>query len=1054
MPIPKGHTALKGSEHGLPLGAKALGSADPKEAIAVRVIVRRRTDVAAAADLAVRLSLHPALRGRLSEEEHARRFGAAQADLDAITNFLTKGGLQISRVHGASRTIIATGTAAQLSALFSVTLQHFETPDLSGAAGSGTKPRLLSFRGLTGSIHVPAEIADLIVGVFGLDNRPIGGRNNNGDPPTISTTTVPQVAQRYQFPANSAAGQTLGIFAQQYAGSSGLTGGYSQADINSYYAATALQGFTAPIPVDVTDIDGTQNNAPFLDSEATQDICIASTVAQGATIAVYFNQGNQNGWLGVLNKVAFPLGTDPKPSVLSISPYAAPGDDTFSLTTLFGYPTSFLDAMTLAFQDAAGQGVTVCVASGDSGSTYNYLTRYNGQSFNQPVPAQQVVSYPASDPYVLACGGTTLGANSSGTPVEWVWNDASFYFPGSPPSQPQVQGQGATGGGVSAYFAQPSWQIGVGVPKSLVDGHVGRGVPDVAANASPNSGYYPMYTTGNFPNPWNGNGTSAAAPLYAGLFAVINAALGYNVGFINPILYALGNAVCKDVDPAVVGGPANNAVPPPPKKNPPPANLPAVAGYAAGHGWDACTGWGSINGNALLAALKAPEILQQQCTFIVDRSTYGKDEVDALLKAPPAGTNGVINPALWVTVDGYTPGDLNISALSTDPNPANRPNGTQLKAWAPTITSAPALPASFQYVPVAVSSDNPSLPMSVQRFTFTYEALFTNDSAFASIPTGQQQGVTLTAQIQNSMANASILLVNEPNPFITNGATSWLSIDLRVFSILAYETRFNANLNSGPNNFIKTAIANLTAGKGATQTGLVSDTFNSLPVDEEPNIFVYPTTYVGGTQVKVYNFAIARVRYRDLINDATNVRVFFRAFQAQSTTSNYDQSTTFRRAPNHESPAQPVPLLGTDQPGMSATEFVTIAFFADPRIDITQLDMTWQTDDTNIWKTIKHDPTGAEVDTFFGCWLDLNQTGSYPNNLSLAPTPQHFSAGNLNGKWAAGDLAPIQQAMTRNPHQCLVAEVALDSPAIPAGATPSTSDKLAQRNLGWSDLAS
>jgi kumamolisin len=279
--------------------------------------------------------------------------------------------------------------------------------------------------------------------------------------------------------------------------------------------------------------------------------------------------------------------------------------------------------------------------------------------------------------------------------VEYVWNDTITW----PASVGNSTTNTATGGGVSAYFAQPAYQFGAGVPKSLVDGHVGRGVPDVAANASWNSGYYPMYTKGNLINPWNGSGTSAAAPLYAGLIAVINAALGRNVGFLNPVLYALGNNVCRDVNPTVSGGPTDNG-------------LNGVTGYKAGAGWDACTGWGSINGNALLAALKAPQILTKELTFVVDRSTYGKDEVDGLLKQ---SGNAIINPALWVTVDGYKPSDLGITSLSGDPQFLTPPSPAQLKAWAPSITMAPPQPASFQLIPVAVGSDDPSLSTSTAR---------------------------------------------------------------------------------------------------------------------------------------------------------------------------------------------------------------------------------------------------------------------------------------------------------------------------------------------------
>jgi hypothetical protein len=252
-----------------------------------------------------------------------------------------------------------------------------------------------------------------------------------------------------------------------------------------------------------------------------------------------------------------------------------------------------------------------------------------------------------------------------------------------------------------------------------------------------------------------------------------------------------------------------------------------------------------------------------------------------------------------------------------------------------------------------------------------------------------------------------------------------------------YETRFNANLNSGPNQFIQQVIANLRAGKGTTASG---DSFDMLPVDEEPNVFVFPTTFVGGNQVNVDNFALARVRYRGLNVDATNVRVFFRLFQAQSTDTSYDQSTTYRRIDNHEMPAQPVPLLG-----VRSNEFVTVPFFASSRIDTTAVDMSWQTDDPNVEATLAHDPSGSEVDSYFGCWLDLNQT--------TKAIPTSFQPANLNGPWSAAVLGPIQQAITKNPHQCLVAELALDAPTTPAGATPSTSDTLAQRNLGWSDLS-
>ena len=129
---------------------------------------------------------------------------------------------------------------------------------------------------------------------------------------------------------------------------------------------------------------------------------------------------------------------------------------------------------------------------------------------------------------MLSCGGTTIGDVTAGSFDEWAWNDSS----------------GASGGGVSAVFPRPAYQVDAGVPASLNDGHVGRGVPDVAANSSGNSGY-PLTVTGF--SSYIGGGTSASAPLWAGLIARLNAALGEDVGFVNPVLYALGSSVFRDI---------------------------------------------------------------------------------------------------------------------------------------------------------------------------------------------------------------------------------------------------------------------------------------------------------------------------------------------------------------------------------------------------------------------------------------------------------------------------------------------------------------------------
>jgi kumamolisin len=177
--------------------------------------------------------------------------------------------------------------------------------------------------------------------------------------------------------------------------------------------------------------------------------------------------------------------------------------------------------------------------------------------------------------WVTSCGGTTIGNVSGNSFDEWVWNDVG------------PAGAGATGGGVSARFAVPSYQSRITVPVRNGTGRRGRGVPDIAGNASENSGY-PQVIGGSRPQPVGG--TSAVAPLYAGLIARINANNGFPAGYLNPVLYTLPASAFRDI----VGppGPANN-------------DFDRVKGYQAGAGWDACTGLGSVNGKALQTGLGA-----------------------------------------------------------------------------------------------------------------------------------------------------------------------------------------------------------------------------------------------------------------------------------------------------------------------------------------------------------------------------------------------------------------------------------------------------------------
>jgi kumamolisin len=204
-----------------------------------------------------------------------------------------------------------------------------------------------------------------------------------------------------------------------------------------------------------------------------------------------------------------------------------------------------------AFQDAVALGVMVCTAAGDNGSG------------DGDTDGKAHVDFPSSSPNVLACGGTTLIGNNAAIQTETVWNDGTDG--------------GATGGGVSETFPLPSYQETANVPKSVNSGFVGRGVPDVAGDADPNTGYQVVVDGQSTVI----GGTSAVAPLWAGLIALLNQQLGKSVGFLNDAIYAapLSSAGFHDVTSGNNGS------------------------YSAGPGWDACTGWGSPDGAALLKGL-------------------------------------------------------------------------------------------------------------------------------------------------------------------------------------------------------------------------------------------------------------------------------------------------------------------------------------------------------------------------------------------------------------------------------------------------------------------
>jgi kumamolisin len=532
----KNRVALPGSERSARSGSRVVGAPDPNEHIRISVLLRPRKALQNPASAKEMTATSPHQRKYMSREQFAADYGANPDDIAKIEAFAHQHNLTIVEASAPRRTVVLSGTIAALSAAFSVYLANYEHPD--GA-----------FRGRTGPIYIPADLAGIVQGVFGFDNRPQARphfRKHKPKPPKQPTTqpasyTPLQVAQLYNFPTGvNGAGECIGILE--------FGGGYTTSDLNTYFQQL---GISTP-SVTAMSVDGVTNQpAPGQDSPDTEvmlDIEVAGAVAPGASIVVYFSNFTEQGWVDAITTAVHD--SVHKPSVLSISWGFAEGQSIWS--------TQAIQAVNEAFQAAATMGVTVCCAAGDDGSR------------DQVDDGLAHCDFPASSAFVLACGGTTLRSSGANITSETVWNDG-------------VNG-GATGGGISDTIDLPTWQANAHVPLSVnPGGRIGRGVPDVAGDADPETGYQ-ILADGQ-----SGivGGTSAVAPLWASLVACINQKLGTPVGFLNPLLYALASSANALHD--ITTG--NNDI------------TGQIGGYSAGPGWDPCTGLGSPNGTALGNAL-------------------------------------------------------------------------------------------------------------------------------------------------------------------------------------------------------------------------------------------------------------------------------------------------------------------------------------------------------------------------------------------------------------------------------------------------------------------
>ena len=523
----------------------------------------------------------------LTPEQFGDRFGLATQDVDLIAVWLQVQGFTVDEIARSRTWIAFSGIAAQVEVAFHTSIHNFVVDGQTHFAPS-TEP------------SIPSAFPGVVAAISGLhDFRPrLHSRVRHASPRLTSSLSgnhylapgdfgtiydLPDYVQGSFQSGNDGSGQTIGIVGQTTLTSSGP---YTDNDTFRSISKLPAANFTATLAGTGASFSSSDADEANLDIEWS-----GAVVPNAAIIFAYSNNALGASLQYLVNQNVA--------SVISIS-Y---GDCEAN------FATSDYTAIEGYFAQANAQGQTVTAAAGDVGAA-----DCDGTAQNPVTIATHglAVDYPASSVYVTAMGGTEFfGDLGSDLPTNY-WNGSSdpndtsasalSYITETVWNNSNSIGENvATGGGVSKQFTKPAWQTGTGVP---ADGH--RDVPDLALSSSPNHDGYIICSQGSCQTGYRRNsdqtftiigGTSAAAPAFAGIAALVNQKLGIRQGNLNPKIYALAASSSWAFND-IVGG--DNMV----QCQTGSPDCPGfdLMGYSGGAGYDLVTGWGSVDTVALLNA--------------------------------------------------------------------------------------------------------------------------------------------------------------------------------------------------------------------------------------------------------------------------------------------------------------------------------------------------------------------------------------------------------------------------------------------------------------------
>jgi subtilase family serine protease len=594
-----------GSPAILPADSQAVGSVPDSKQLQLTVALKPQ-DPSGLENYATEVSTpgSPLYHHYLSVSQFAQSFGATPAQIASVKSALQAQGVSVGTPLANNLTLPVTGSAAQVEKAFSVSLSQVK---LSGGR--------TAYANVAQAPALPASVAQDVQGVIGLDNVALDepqqeasplGKFHASESPSKQTTgandssaqvvtggpqpctqareqgeqaemnnatgyTADKIASAYQFSSlylagDLGAGQTIALFEQEP---------YQATDIAAYQAC-----YGTSVPITNVEVDGGPGPYAGHDGESALDIEQVVGLAPRANVLVY--QGPNAATVDIIATIV----SQNIAKVISSS---------YGVCEALTTPSVISSENTL-LQEAAAQGQSFYISSGDSGSTQC--------AQSTPENTELSVLNPAGQPFATGVGGTMLYS---------VKGEEDVFYNGEQPSTEAVWSEGvqkdggSSGGGLSKEFAMPSYQSGAAGTLGVINGSSAanpspcgttfcREVPDISADASAKTGY-PVFTE----DKWTiAGGTSAAAPLWAAFTSLVNASPGCRgipVGFANPALYAIaGSSYLNNFhDVAEKNLFTGNAT-----------NNPAGTGlYPVGPNYDMTTGIGTPIGPNLAASLCA-----------------------------------------------------------------------------------------------------------------------------------------------------------------------------------------------------------------------------------------------------------------------------------------------------------------------------------------------------------------------------------------------------------------------------------------------------------------